>query len=100
VVSVNLNSISPPASEAKPPDPVLRAQQEAADKRIRILTFIDDMRVGGVRIAGNDCRVLLNDRVYRVNSMVSMELGLRLTGVTPSALTLVDEDGVVYTKTL
>lgn len=53
----------------------------------------------GVRAAGADSKVLMNDRVYHVNDMVDYELGLRLTSVTTSALTFVDENGLVYTKT-
>jgi hypothetical protein len=34
-----------------------------------------------------------------VNNVVNVELGLRLTGVGATALTFVDENGIVYTKT-
>ena len=75
-------------------------QQPAAPTRnIEILSFLENTRIAGVRIAGNDSKVLMNDHVYRVNSLVNIELGLRLTGIDATALTFVDENGIVYTKT-
>jgi hypothetical protein len=70
-----------------------------AEKRSRILSFIENAHIAGVRLAGGESKVLMNEHVYRVNSVVSMELGLRLTGVGAETLTFVDENGVVYTKT-
>jgi len=105
-VSVNLastraagpgNSVSaaptpPPARPASPPPPAGPTKHE------RILSFIENARVAGVRVAGDDSKVLLNDHVYRLNNMVSLELGLRLTAVATGTLTFVDEDGAVYSK--
>jgi hypothetical protein len=79
--------------------PVSLAQIEAAKQRERILAYIDHLRIGGIRLAGDETRVLLNDHVYRLNVVISLELGLRLTGVSTTALTFADENGTVYTKT-
>lgn len=104
-VSINLSPAPAPAgvgstqpADARQAQPVPQPQQEEADKKTRILTFIDNARIGGVRLSGDDTKVLLNDHVYRLNSVVSMELGLKLTGVTATALTFADENGSVFTK--
>ena len=89
---------TPPAAQPAPPSPT-PPQDAKAEKRVRILSFIENAHVAGVRLAGDDSKVLMNEHVYRLNNLVSMELGLRLTGVAAAALTFVDENGVVYTKT-
>jgi hypothetical protein len=94
----------PPPSVAKTEPPATRPAAKplppaAPQQNRKILVYIDGLRVTGVRAAGTDSKVLMNDRVYRVNDMVDYELGLRLTSVTTSALTFEDESGVVYTKT-
>lgn len=90
-----------PASIATPEaPPAARPGPPAAPQQSRkILAYIDGLKVTGVRAAGSDSKVLMNDRVYRVNDMVDYELGLRLTGVATAELTFVDDNGVVYTKT-
>ena len=80
------------APVAAPPRPV------APVRNAGILKYIENARVAGVRVAGDDSRVLMNDHVYRINDVVSTDLGLRLTGVGATALTFVDEHGLVYTK--
>ncbi len=63
-----------------------------------ILLYIDQLRVMGVRSSGNDSKVLMNDRVYRVNDIVERTLGLRLTAVEAGTLTFVDALGATYIK--
>jgi hypothetical protein len=75
------------AVEAIAPDPDVRAQQ-----------FIDALRVTGIRASGNDSKVLMNDRVYRVNDIVDRTLGLKLIKVAPDSLTFSDPTGATYTK--
>jgi hypothetical protein len=71
----------------------------AGKQDIRILTYIDALRVTGIRAAGgSDSKVLMNDRVYRVNDMVDYTLGIRLTRVAAEGLTFVDGNGTVYVK--
>lgn len=64
----------------------------------KILAFIDALRITGIRAAGADSKVLMNDRVYRVNDIVEHLLGVRLTGVEANALLFEDERGVAYRK--
>ncbi|MFZ9683686.1 MAG: hypothetical protein ACO3DQ_10905 [Cephaloticoccus sp.] len=65
----------------------------------RIYAFIDELQVMGVRSSGSDSKVLMRDRVYRVNDIVDRALGLRLIKVTPEALVFEDANGITYTKT-
>ena len=76
-----------PAGVAAQPDP-------------RIQTFIDTIKVAGIRSSGTDSKVLMNDKVYRVNDIVDRSLNLRLIEVQADSLTFVDENSVVYTKSL
>jgi hypothetical protein len=66
----------------------------------KILALINSLHVTGVRVAGDDSKVLMNNRVYRVNDMIDYELGVKLTGVSTTALTFVDENGIVYARSL
>ena len=43
----------------------------------KITAFIGTLRVAGVRALGEDSRVLINDRVYRVNDVIDRTLGVR-----------------------
>ncbi len=78
------------------PAPILPAAKAGPDPKI--LAFVDTLRVTGIRAAGNDSKVLMNDRVYRVNDVVDHALGLKLTGVAANALTFEDGRGVVYSR--
>lgn len=77
---------APPPRAANPqPDP-------------RIYAFIDTLRVTGIRSSGNESKVLMNDRVYRVNDIVERAFGLRLIEVAPDSLTFADANDVTYKK--
>jgi hypothetical protein len=77
-------SPTPPAPEPKPDEHV---QQ-----------FIEALRVTGIRASGGDSKVLMNDRVYRVNDIVDRTLGLKLTKVSADYLTFTDANGATYVK--
>jgi hypothetical protein len=64
----------------------------------KMIDLIEALRVSGIRASGSDSKVLMNDRVYRVNDLVDRELGIRLIGVEPGALTFRDPSGAVYTR--
>jgi hypothetical protein len=74
----------PPAPTAKPDE--------------RVHAFVDSIRVSGIRSSGGESRVLMNDRVFRVNDIVDRGLSLRLTAVAPDSLTFTDANGVNYVK--
>jgi hypothetical protein len=77
------------------------AKQPAVPKQdFRILSYIDKLKILGIRAAGSDSKVLMSGRVYRLNDILDYELGVRLTGIGATTLTFTDESGVVYTKSL
>jgi hypothetical protein len=84
-----------PAAAAVPVTPVPPAAPQA-DERVHV--FVDALHVMGIRSSGNDSRVLMNDRVYRVNDVVDRTLGVRLTKVDTDHLTFTDPNGAVYVK--
>lgn len=93
-----------PASEpsaAVPANPAPTSPRAAVvsgppDERVNL--FLDKLHVTGIRSSGQDSKVLMNDRVYRVNDIVDRTLNLKLTHVQPGQLTFLDDRGVVYTK--
>ncbi|PTX91174.1 hypothetical protein [Opitutus sp. ER46] len=95
---------STPASVAAAPDalPLTPAPAPAAkaparpDERVH--QFIDTLRVTGIRSSGAESKVLMNDRVYRVNDIVDRTLNLRLTKVSTDSLTFTDANGIAYVK--
>ncbi len=96
----------PPPSEIPPAPPPVAAIPAVATTTPatittdpRIHAFVDAVKVMGIRSSSNgDSRVLMNDRVYRVNDIVDRNLGVRLTKVEPSVLTFTDSTGAIYTK--
>ena len=92
-------AVEPPPVVAAAPKPRPASHPTASPQDPRILTFIDAIRVTGIRSSGSESKVLMNDRVYRVNDVVERTLGLKLIKVEPEALTFADPNGVVYTKT-
>jgi hypothetical protein len=77
---------APRAASHLPPDP-------------RILQFVDAIKVTGIRSSGSDSKVLMNDRVFRVNEIVERTLEVKLVKVASDSLTFEDANGVIYTKT-
>ena len=84
VAKTEIHPATPPTTVAKPD---ARAQ-----------AFVDALRVTGIRASGNDSKVLMNDRVFRLNDIVERTLGLRLTGVAADRLSFTDPNGMVYTR--
>jgi len=82
-----------PAPVAIPPITPVAPQPE-----LHIQLFVDAIRVMGIRSSGGESKVLMNDRVYRVNDIVDRALVLKLVKVEPELLTFTDPNGVVYTK--
>lgn len=76
-----------PAATPAPPKPSEQVQ-----------AFVDAVRVMGIRASGDDSRVLMNGRQYRLNDLVDRTLGVRLVKVEGNCLTFSDPNGVVYLK--
>ena len=81
---------------ATPPPTTPPAGPARQDERIH--AYVDAIRVSGIRSSGGESRVLMNDRVFRVNDIVDRGLALRLTGVAPDSLTFTDANGATYVK--
>jgi hypothetical protein len=64
----------------------------------RIAAYIESIRIAGVRATGSDARVLIGERVYKINDIVERSLGVRLVKVAPGVLTFADANGVTYAK--
>ena len=95
-----LATASPSPAVAPPPAPAISTAPANAAPRAdeRIAEHIDRLRILGVRSPGPEARVLIGERVYRINDVVDRALGLRLQSVAPGKITFVDAAGVTYTK--
>lgn len=102
-----------PAPSAEPPatPPIVAATPAPAPAAIvpatppppaapdeRITAFVEAIKVAGIRSSGNESRVLMNDRVFRVNDIVDRTLGVRLIKVDTDHLTFADARGATYVK--
>ena len=81
-----------------PPSVPLPVPTGDARPDLRIQTFVDAIKVAGIRSSGAESKVLMNDHVYRMNDIVDRSLNLRLVDVQTDSLTFVDENNVVYVK--
>lgn len=80
------------------PDPAERASTPPRASSA-MANAIESYRVAGIRASGSDPRVLMNDRVFRVNDMIDHVLGIRLTGVESDQLIFTDvETGATYVR--
>jgi hypothetical protein len=86
---------STPAIAPVAPSPVAPPPPKADE---RVAAFVEAIRVTGIRSSGTDSRVLMNDRVFRVNDLVDRTLGVRLTKVGTDSLTFADAHGFTYVK--
>ncbi|MBP6507543.1 MAG: hypothetical protein KA257_08250 [Opitutaceae bacterium] len=102
VPPANILTVVPAPILAKPvtTTPVKPVPKTPVAPDERVYVFLDNLHVTGIRTSGDGSKVLMNDRVYRVNDIVDRGLGLRLTQVASDALTFTDERGAVYTKNL
>jgi hypothetical protein len=65
----------------------------------RAIQYIENIKVAGIMARPTDSKVLMNDRVYRLGSLVEAEMGLTLVGITANSLTFEDGNGGRYTRT-
>lgn len=71
----------------------------AAKLEPRAIQYIENIKVAGIMARPTDSKVLMNDRVYRIGSLVEAEMGLTLVGITSNSLTFEDGHGGRYTRT-
>lgn len=63
-----------------------------------VVDFLEQARITGVRASATDPKVLMNNRVFRINDVVDRTLQLRITGIAPRELKFTDSRDFVYTK--
>ena len=63
-----------------------------------IIDFLEASRVTGVRVSGDRSKVVMNNRVYRLNSIVDMRTNLKIVKILNDEIVLVDESGIQYRK--
>ncbi|MCC5022502.1 MAG: hypothetical protein J6386_06765 [Candidatus Synoicihabitans palmerolidicus] len=65
-----------------------------------VVSYLERSKVTGVRTSATDPKVLMNDRVYRLEEFVDRDLQLRVIAIEPRELKFRDPRGVyVYPKT-
>lgn len=89
--------IPAPVATVLPPEPVT-VPKKAGLTEAQFVTLVEALRVTGIRAAGNESRVLMNDRVFRLGDIVDHASGIRLVGATANTLTFEDETGATYTR--
>ena len=75
--------------------PDLLANKENVPKLYH-LAYVEALRITAIR--ANDNKVIMNEKVYRVNEIVERNLGVRLVKVANDSLTFADGNGVTYVK--
>jgi hypothetical protein len=102
--AASLPAPSPAVNAPTAPATALRSGQEPPPPperpkpTPRMIAIIEALKVAGIRASGAESKVLMNDRVYRLNDTVEHELNIRLVGVTVNSLTFEDERGATYTR--
>lgn len=89
--------VEPAKTEPPPPEPV---KVIAPPPRMApaAISFIENIRVTGIRASATDSKVLMNDRVYRIGDSVEHQLGIKLVGIESTSLTFEDLQGASYTR--
>lgn len=91
--SIPIPPSAPPVVAAPPPPPPPPPKFSP-----KAISFVDNLRIAGIRASATDSKVLMNDRVYRNGDIVEYELGLKLTEITANSLTFENESGARYTR--
>jgi hypothetical protein len=64
----------------------------------RSSAIVDALRISGIRASGTDPKVLMNERVYRLNDVVDHTIALRLKEINTNNLVFIDETGATYVR--
>jgi len=60
--------------------------------------IVDGLRISGIRASATDPKVLMNERVYRLNGVIDHAIGLRLKEINTNNLVFIDETGATYVR--
>ena len=63
-----------------------------------IIAFLEGSHIGGVKVAGKQSRVLMNNQVFFIGSVVDPQSRLRIKAITNSEIEFIDESGLEYRK--
>jgi hypothetical protein len=96
--AVNLPKAVPPVPAEPAPVVPVAVVLTPAEREAKIYSFLTNLRLTGVRGLDRDARVLMNERVWRLNDIVSAELGLRLSAIRPNLLVFTDAQGKTFEK--
>ena len=77
---------------------VVSASQNLAAQNKIVLKFLDEINVRGVKLAGENSKVLMNNKVFRVHNTVNNEFMLKIMEIKQHEIVFVDHAGVTYTK--
>ena len=104
-VSSTVTALAPAPTAVPTPEPEEIIQITSAHLAPRfvpqspqVMAVVDTFKVSGIRASASDPKVLMNDRVFRLNDIVERTHGLRLTEIHTDRLTFVDEAGASYSK--
>lgn len=86
-----------PKPEPTPP-PLAKPAVPVPVANPKVYEFLENLRVAGIRVSDTDPKVIMNDRVFRLNDLVDRATQLRLIRVDASTLTFVDASGYEYKK--
>lgn len=89
---------APPPAPASVSVPALAPPPTVTANQIR--DRLASLRITGVRGAGREARVLINERVWRIGEVVLPDLGLTLGAVHPGRLVFIDTAGREYERAL
>jgi hypothetical protein len=78
--------------------PVTAQPLSPSERESQVYAFLNTLRLTGVRGFDREARILMNERVWRLNDIVSTELGLRISAVRPNLLVFTDAQGRTYEK--
>ncbi|MEO0794247.1 MAG: hypothetical protein AAFX93_03740 [Verrucomicrobiota bacterium] len=89
---------SQPVSSGNTDDasPVTPAADAAPNPNI--IAFLEASRITGIKVAGSKSRVLMNNQVFKVGSIVEANSQLKITAIETNEIQFVDESGIEYRK--
>ncbi|WP_309398282.1 hypothetical protein [Cerasicoccus maritimus] len=82
--------------ETTAPTPAPTPATQGADPKI--IAFLQASRITGIKVAGSKSRVLMNNQVFKVGSIVEAQNQLKITAINPNEIQFVDDSGVEYRK--
>ncbi len=103
-------TVSAPPPVVVTPKPVARTQpipsarpqpstsSTAPTQNPVILEYIEKMVIQGVRLSGTNSKVLMDNKVFRLNSFVNRDLKLRVISINKERIIFSDHAGVQYAK--